>query len=186
MDEIWNKRREKLEATIIEAALALFEHMGSAAGATLTLPNGNRLEVYERLGPGKTGSFSGLTEKLEASGFIGVDKGSPDGDCTVRGHREPDGTITIDSVEYSQAGAPEAIATGPKLPSRFQLHDTVRAQGVRGTVSAVTFMLVDGMGKVAYDVECGGAILHRVLSDDVSPARPEHLKPVPSAPDPEG
>lgn len=30
---------------------------------------------------------------------VGVDMGSPDGDCTVKAHREEDGTVVIDKVE---------------------------------------------------------------------------------------
>jgi hypothetical protein len=35
--------------------------------------------------------------------FIGIDKGSADGDCTVRATRNDDGSITVDSVIYTKA-----------------------------------------------------------------------------------
>lgn len=58
---------------------------------------------------------------------------------------------------------------GPKLPSRYQLGDEIRANGVKGVVTAVTFGIIDGMGKVMYDVESAGRTQYRVLSDDVGP-----------------
>lgn len=162
MDEIWNKRREKLQNAVSVAALELLAHVGVAEAFECELGHGLKLAIGpdasmsprapdQETPTSEPGPFAGLAQKLEESGFIGPIEKEP---------------------------------LGGKLPSRFQLHDSVRAQGARGTVVAITFMLVDGWGKVAYDVECGAQTLHRVLSDDVQPAQPSHLKPVPATPDP--
>lgn len=58
------------------------------------------------------------------------------------------------------------------LPCRFQLGDYVRACGVRGHVTAVTF---SDVGKVFYDVSHSGGCLVRIMSDDVTPVSPVHL-----------
>lgn len=63
----------------------------------------------------------------------------------------------------------------PMLPSRFQLGDEVRVQGVPGRVSAVTFTA----GKVFYDVQARGQLIPRALSEHLSPGAP-HLHVVPA------
>jgi hypothetical protein len=66
------------------------------------------------------------------------------------------------------------------LPSNYQLGAEVRACGVKGRVTAVTFTVLNGQGKVLYDIAwCGGA-LTRVLSEQVLPATPAHLHSVPA------
>lgn len=79
-------------------------------------------------------------------------------------------------VEQAQAASPDAI--GPKLPSRFQIGETIRARGEKGVVQAVSFLVIDGQGKVAYDVLTRRGLQARVLSDDVGPAQPSHLRSV--------
>lgn len=37
----------------------------------------------------------------DAKIFVGVDMGAPDGDCTVRGFRDVDGTFHIQEVDYA-------------------------------------------------------------------------------------
>jgi hypothetical protein len=66
------------------------------------------------------------------------------------------------------------------LPSRFQIGDSVRTvtHGL-GTVTGVTFGLVDGVAKVMYDVNTSKGPAYRVLSDDIAPpASPSHLRVV--------
>lgn len=67
-----------------------------------------------------------------------------------------------------------------RIPSHFQLGDQVRACGVKGTVDAITFTVLDGLGKVLYDVAHSGGVLTRVLSEQVTPSAPTHLHAVPS------
>ncbi len=43
MDELWNKRREKLEQAVKDAAMELFGHMGCAAAFRLDLGSGLRV-----------------------------------------------------------------------------------------------------------------------------------------------
>lgn len=81
-----------------------------------------------------------------------------------------------DMVEQAQAASPDAI--GPKLPSRFQIGETIRARGEKGIVQAVSFLVIDGQGKVAYDVLTRHGLQARVLSDDIGPAQPSHLRSV--------
>lgn len=162
-DDICNKRREKLERAVRVAALELLAHMGGAAGTQCDLGNGLKLTI------GPDASMSPSQEM-------------PSADESQR----PFAGLTKKLEESGFIGPTANEPLGGRLPSRFQLHDTVRAQGARGTVVAITFMLVDGWGKVAYDVDCGAQTLHRVLSDDVQPAQPSHLKPVPVAPDSKG
>ena len=61
------------------------------------------------------------------------------------------------------------------LPSRFQLRECVRANGQRGHVVGVTFGLIDGLGKVMYDVVTPSGLLSRLFSEQVTPAEPAHL-----------
>jgi len=68
----------------------------------------------------------------------------------------------------------------PPVPSRFQIGEQVRACGVKGTVEAVTFTVLDGQGKVLYDIAHSGGVLTRVLSDQVQPVTLAHLRAVPS------
>lgn len=66
-----------------------------------------------------------------------------------------------------------------RLPSRYQFGDEVRVRGERGTVRAVSFLLLeDGVAKVAYDVLTRHGLQPRVFSDDVGPAYAGHLRPV--------
>jgi len=73
---------------------------------------------------------------------------------------------------------PELVDDPCRLPSRFQLGDTVRARGEKGVVLAVTFLFLDGQAKVAYDVVTRHGLQARVLSDDVGPSEPSHLRSV--------
>lgn len=60
-----------------------------------------------------------------------------------------------------------------ELPSRFQLGDEVMCFNEKGTVNGVSFMLVeDGLAKIAYDIVTRNGLQSRVLSEDVSIARP--------------
>jgi hypothetical protein len=45
MNEIWNKRREKLEEELTQSALNLFDHMGDAGACKISIP-GTSPEVF--------------------------------------------------------------------------------------------------------------------------------------------
>lgn len=55
------------------------------------------------------------------------------------------------------------------LPSRFQIGDVVVVGGHRGSVTAVTFTVIDGVGKVQYDVETRSGMRYRLNSEFVTP-----------------
>lgn len=75
-------------------------------------------------------------------------------------------------IEYVRADLlPCALRpdTDPSTPSRFQVGSAVRCRGAKGTVDAVTFAVIDGAGKVFYDVTTGAGTAYRVPSEDVHP-----------------
>lgn len=72
-----------------------------------------------------------------------------------------------------------AVATPLRIPSCYQLGDSVRACGVKGVVTAITFSSLGGCGKVLYDVAHNSGVMVRVLSEDVKLTKAPYLYAVP-------
>lgn len=90
----------------------------------------------------------------------------------------PSNSTTQPTGSLPGEGVP-APWVAPPVPSRFQIGEEVRSGGVKGTVAAVTFAVIDGHAKVFYDIAHSGGVLVRVCSGRVQPSSPVHLRAVP-------
>lgn len=118
-----NHAPEQVEAVAKDARFAGFETYADMLYGYAALLRENLCAEAALAATGR-GPLSDDEVAVDKTTVIGVDHGSADGDCTVRGRRKPDGTIVIDSVEYA-APATNPPKTASKLVAPATDLDTI-------------------------------------------------------------